>query len=156
MATFIPLADAIVAMLNGHTFTSAQFPPAERIYDALRNLEELENLRVDVLLGDKKQEPIDRTRMQNHPRIEIAVRRVIKAEAGSKEEKAQLDGLVAFVEEIDDFLSMHDNRRPLGAPWAAWQGSELVYPFLPLQLRRRQFTSLLRMTYFVCTDPATP
>ena len=154
MASFIPLADAVKALLNQQTFSRSFV--AARIYDPLRPLEITESMRVDVILGDRKSVPLDRSRMQNTCRVEIALREKIKPLAGSDDERVYLDGLVGFMEELDDCLSDHDNRRPPAAPYAAWQGSELVYPFLPLQLRsERQFTSLLRLTYIVITGPAT-
>ena len=148
---FIPLAEAVLKTLNAQEF-SRPFR-ATRIYDALRQLPEMEQMRVDVLLGDRKSEPLDRSRMKNVVRIEIAVRQVIKGEAGSELEQQELDALVAFCEEIDDCLSDRSQRRLTAAPWAVWQGTEMVYPFLPQYLRGRQFTSLLRASYFVATGP---
>ena len=150
MATFIPLADAVKEMLNANEF-SRQFTAA-RIYDPLRKLDEMETMRVDVLLGDKQIQALDRTRLHNDCRIEIAVRQVIKPLVGSDAEQTELDDLVGFMEEIGDFLAVPANRRPPAANWAGWQKSELVYPFLPAHLRgSHQFTSLLRITYFVVT-----
>jgi len=152
MATFVPLADAIKDMLNGHEF-SRQFT-AVRLYDSLRDIETLETMRVDVLLGDKVSSPMDRSRQENTIRIEIAVRQVVKSLAGSDEETAELDALVAFLEEIDDYLTDPANRRPANAPWAGWQKSELLYPFVLAQLRGRIFASVLRLSYYVATGPA--
>jgi hypothetical protein len=152
MATFTPLADAIAAMLNGHDF-SREFT-AERIYDSLRDLETLETMRVDVLLGDKQSQPMDRSRQENTVRVEIACRQAVKQLAGGPDEKAELDALVGFMEEIDDFLTTPANRRPPAALWAGWQKSELLYPFLVPQLRGRIFASVLRLSYYVATGPA--
>lgn len=152
MSLFNPLADAVVALLNAQTF-SQQFT-ATRVYDSTRALETLGTLRVDVILGDRKSTPLDRSRQKDDIRVEVAVRQVVSRSAGLTEETAILDGLVALVEELDAFLSARANRRPPGAEWAGWQGSELVYPFLPAHVRdNRQFTSLLRLSYFVVRDP---
>ena len=155
ISPFIGLASAVAAMLNAESASggfSRQFT-AQRIYDPMRPMETLETMAVDVILGDKKCEPMDRQRQKNTVRIEVCVRQVIRPAAGSVEEQAALDELVNFVEEIDNFLSSHDNRRPPLAQYAGWQDSELVYPFLPKHLREsRQFTSLLRQTYFVATS----
>jgi hypothetical protein len=158
MASFTPLADAIAAMLNSPSFATAVGAPVgqvNRIYDSNRNLEDLETQQIDVLLGDKKCTPLDRTRQKNTIRIEIAIRQAIRALAGSDDETTQLDNLVALMEDIDDYFSTWANRRPPNAPWAAWQESELLYPFLVPQLRARIFASVLRLTYFVVTGPAT-
>ena len=148
---FVQLADAVVSLLNAGKF-SREFQ-AQRVYDPLNtNLGDFENFRVDVVLGDRKQEPLDRSRQKNSPRIEIIFRQLIKRAKGSDEEKADLDALVEFVESVDSWISLPANRRPPAASFAGWQGSELVYPFVPAQLRdSRLFISLLRLTYFVAT-----
>lgn len=148
-ALFTPLADAIVTLLNAQTFATAF--TATRIYDPLRPLEENETLRIDVVLGDRKSDPLDRSRLTEDVRVEVAARQVISAAAGSAAETTALDALVALVEEINTFLCAPAQRRPVA--WAGWQRSELVYPYLPAHLReKRQFTSLLRMSYLVVTD----
>ena len=153
ISPFIGLADAVVALLNGNVAAGgfSQNFAAERIYDPMRPMETMETLRVDVVLGDKKCHPLDRSRQHNMLRIQIAARQVIKAAAGSSAEMAALDNLVNFMEEIDNFICLPANRRPVA--YCGWQESELVYPFLPKHLREsRQFTSLLTQTYFVATS----
>jgi hypothetical protein len=154
MSIFAPLADAVAALLNANEF-SMPFV-AQRVYDPMRPMETMEQLRVDVVLGDKKCHPMDRARQQNDVRIEIVVRQVISPPAGSVQEQEALDALLALMESIDDYMCLQANRRPPDAPWAGWQESELVYPFLPKHLREsRQYTSLLRITYLVATAAAT-
>ena len=153
-SVLIQLADAVKTMLNqasAQGLFSKQFA-AERIYDAMRPLEEMETMRVDVVLGDRKQVPLDRSRQQNTLRVEICIRQIVTEEAGSAAEKAKLDALVSFMEEIDQYTSLPGHRRPPAFTAAGWQGSELIYPFLPRQLREsRQFISLLRLTYLAVT-----
>lgn len=145
------LADAVVTLLNGHAFSQAF--TAVRVYDAMRPLDTLETLHIDVILGDRKSEPLNRLLQKDDVRVEVAARQVVNQPAGSAEETAALDALVVLMEEIDTFLSAPAQRRPTNASWAGWQGSELVYPYLPSQLRTsRQFTSLLRLTYLVARE----
>ncbi|MGO8691637.1 MAG: hypothetical protein ACLQLG_18615 [Thermoguttaceae bacterium] len=150
---FVPLADAVTSLLNSGSF-SEKFT-ATRIYDPLRPLETLETLRVDVVIGDRKCAPFDRSRQKEEPRIDVCIRQVVNAPAGSAAETAILDGLVGLMEEIDTMFSAPANRTlpPGGNGWARWQNSDLVVPFMPKKLRDdRLFYSLLRLNYLVVTD----
>ena len=148
---FLNLADAVVALLNGNVENFPQPFAAQRMYDPLRQLGELETLQVDVILADRKQQILDRTRQQHDPRIEILFRQKIRAAEGSQEWINQLDALVYLVEEVDAFLSAPANRVPVA--YAKWQESELVYPFVPQHLRSaQQFSSLVRVRYAVFTS----
>jgi len=150
MSLYTPLADAVVSLLNANTFS--QPFTAQRVYDPMRPMETMEQLRVDVVLADKKCHPMDRSREANEVKIDIFVRQVINAPAGSQQEQTQLDGLLSLMEDISDYMNLQANRRPPNALWAGWQESELVYPYIPSHLRSaRQYTSLLRLTYFVAT-----
>jgi hypothetical protein len=155
-ALLTPLADAVVASLN------TQFSPdtftAQRVYDAMRALDSMgSTLWVDIVVGDKQCEPLDRSRQKNHLHVDIIVRQVITGvAAGSSGETTLLDGLMALVESIDTYLSAPKQRvmpAPPAARLAVWQGSETVVPYSPKKLReQRLFYSLLRLSYLAVTD----
>ena len=150
-ALLVPLADAVTSLLNANTF-SQKFT-ATRVYDAMRPLETLSALTVDVVIGDKESDPLDRTRQRETPNIDIVVRQVIAAPSGSADEANAIDALIALVESFDSCITDPANRRPAGAAWAAWQHSKLVMAYSPRKLReQRLFYSVLRVTYLVVTD----
>ncbi len=157
MSIFAPLAYAIkeqlLAAQNAGTFATQAI--IESPVDGLRDDEELRLLRVDVLIGDKQCEPMDRARQKNTVRMDVVVRQTIKAPRKSLEERKERDELMAYVESLDEYLSAHDNRRPPDAQWAGWQNSETIIPYSPKLLREaRLFYAVFRLTYFVATAPA--
>src|SRR5208283_5985613 len=160
MAIFAPLALAIrdqliFAQANDQFAKTAAL--IESPLDGLREDEELRELRVDVLIGDKTCEPMDRYRQKNTARLDVVIRQKIVAMAGSTEELNQVNNLMAYAEELDEYLSDHGNRRPPGAQWAGWQQSETVIPYSPRLLREdRLFYSLFRLSYFVATSLTNP
>jgi hypothetical protein len=138
------LAETIAAELNQASL-SRTFQ-AERRLDPERELEELCMLRVDVLEGDRKSEAISRCALQGDYRVEIVIRQKGPPEEDLDDFVDQLQGLV---EEIDHYFSLPPRRLRLYEA-AAWKASELVYPYSIDDLRKkRQFTSLLRLTYQV-------
>lgn len=144
-STLVSIADSIVDEMNGHDF-SREFKTV-RLYNSERELEELETLRVDVVCGDIVQVPISRTAKQGDYRVDIAVREKLDTD-----KIEQLDALQEFVEEIDAFFSSPP-RRLTNFDNAGWVGSTIVYPYLPSHLReKRQFTSILRLTYRAFTQ----
>ena len=153
MSYFLESADSIVRELNeapGDRFTR-RLNTVQRIFDPHRELPELTRLRVDVVIGDRKTQPISRVLKQNKLRVDIAFRQHVDGEPESDQERKQLDGLVSFVEEVEEFFS-NPPRRLKYAAFAVWHETDLVYPYLPGQLdKKRQFTSLLRLTYLVAT-----
>ena len=90
-------------------------------------------LWVDVVCGDKTCAPLDRSRQKETLHVDIVVRQVITGvAAGSSEETALLEGLMATVESIDRYLSAPAQRAipaPPAARLAVWQGSETVVPY---------------------------
>ena len=82
--------------------------------------------------------------------MEIAFRQVIRGEPENAIERRQsLDELVALAEEVEAFFT-DPPRRLKYADFAMWDNTELLYPYLPAHLdKKRQFTSLLRLTYVV-------
>lgn len=149
---FIQTADSIVQELQEAPADSfaRSLGKIERIYDPQRQPEGLEELRVDVILGDRKTKPISRALKENDCRVDIGFRQVVKSPAGSTDEQAELDALIELVEQVEAFFT-NPPRRLKYADFAAWTETELVYPYLPSHVRTRQFTSILRLTYRIAT-----
>jgi hypothetical protein len=157
------LGKTIVTELNGYSWTtsiwhkpstpggsgsfSAASFTAERIYNTERQLEDTETLRVDVVLGDIDQSASSRNTQQGDYRIDIAFRQVIDTSV-----VAAIDALGALVEEVGDYF-FHTGRHLAlsvngGTVGVGWIKSQVIYPYLPTQLRESsQFVSLLRLTY---------
>jgi hypothetical protein len=110
MSILADIADAVVAELNGHTFS--QTFTAERSWRPLKALEELSDLTVIVVPKAWSQERLDRSSMQRDVDIDVAVLK--KLAAG---DNSEVDGLMALVEEIADFLR---GRNLSGVPGARW------------------------------------
>jgi hypothetical protein len=167
----IGLADAIVAELNSYGWTTEiwQKPAnpgdaptfavpgfvARRIYNTDAPMETNEGLRVDVVLGDIDRQASSRDSRQGDYRIDFAFRQVIDPDDPDQTEPdaANVDPLGMLVEEADDHffqlkrLVISAQNITLGAGWIK---SQVVYPYLPTQLRTEsRFVSLLRLTYRV-------
>ncbi len=152
MDIFLPLAEAIRDQLIAAKFQRPAL--IEQPIDGLREDEELKQLRVDVLIGDKNCRPMSRVGQENIVRLDVCVRQTINAPRNSREERQQIGGLLNYVAVLDEYLSAHDNRRPPNATWAGWQNSETIIPYSTKLLREnRLFYSLFRLTYFVASVP---
>ena len=155
MSIFGPLAEAIKNQLIAAQSVAGTFSQTaciEHPLDGLREDEELQVLRVDVLMGDKTCEPLTRTLQKNAVRMDIVTRQLVKAMRASSQERTIVHGLMAYSEELDEYLAASGNRAVPGATWAKWQHSEMVVPYSPALLRNsRLFYSLFRVTYFVAT-----
>ena len=149
MSIMSDLVDAIAAELDAAPETFSQAFAAETLTDPERELEELQELRVDVLKGSKVTEAISRSVLQGDYTIEIVVRQ--KADGDPDELVRDLESLV---EQIDQFFSLPP-RRLTAYPAAAWKQSKLVYCYSVKMVRqRRQFTGLLQLTYTVFEKPS--
>lgn len=142
-AKIIEIADALVWELNAATF-SRKFT-AERCYQPTFDLPDLQTLKVTVV--PKGISPMagegSRGAMQHDYQVHVAVQK--KLATTGDEQKAELDALMLFVEEI----AKHLERNRLGAcEDAKWVTQELDPVFLPEHLEElRQFTSVLTLTY---------
>lgn len=163
MSILTAICDSIAGELNSHEWTTAVWqkpaagmPPAfslpvftaERIYNPERKLEETETLRVDVIAGDIQQVAASRGTQQGDYRVDVAFRQKIDIS-----DNANVDALGSFVEEVERYffdqkqIQYTINDEIYGA---GWMKSQIVYPYLPTQLRQdSQFVSLLRLTYRV-------
>jgi len=145
MAIIAAIADAVVAALNGHTF-SKPFA-AVRSYRPVYTREEMKDLHVTVVPGGYAMENLGRGQVQEDYTVEIAVQ-----QAPETTSNAALDPLVGLVEEIRDFflqnrrLAAMQNVICLRAAFAA--GSDRGYA--PEHLDQlQQFTSVLALTFRV-------
>jgi len=144
VATLTDIADAVVAELNGHTF-SLSFTAA-RMYRPLFDLKELSTLHVTVAPAGFTVEPLDRARNQEEYVIDVAVQ-----QAPDPLDNAHLDPLAGLVEEIAAFFRL---RRPATYATAICIKAALApgsdRGFLVEHLdEMRLFTSILALTFRV-------
>jgi len=140
MATITDIADAVVAELNGHTFSQSLV--AVRYYRPVFDLGEMQTLHVSVVPKGVTIERADRSRNQYDFAIDVAVQK--KFEKG---DAAELDPLMALVEEVADFFRL---RRLAAYPDAVWVRTDNVPVYAPEHLEEfRQFTSVLTLTFRV-------
>ncbi|MCX5683759.1 MAG: hypothetical protein NT049_08750 [Planctomycetota bacterium] len=145
MAVLADISDAVVAALNGHTF-SMPFTAA-RSYRPVYTREEMKDLHVTVVPGGYAMENLGRGQVQEDYTVEIAVQ-----QAPETMGNVALDSLVGLVEEIRDFFLA--NRRMAAMPSvicmkaAFAAGSDRGYA--PEHLDQlQQFTSILALTFRV-------
>ena len=140
MATITDIADAVVAEMNGHTFS--QTFTAQRHYRPIFDLAEMQDLHVTVVPKGLAIERLDRSRNQHDVQVDIAVQKKCQAA-----DNAELDPLMVLVEEIADFFRI---RRLAVCPEAVWIRTENVPIYAPEHLDElRQFTSVLTLTFRV-------
>jgi len=140
MATITDIADAVVAELNGRSFS--QPLAAVRYYRPVFDLGEMQTLHVSVVPKGVTIERADRSRNQYDFAIDVAVQK--KFQTG---DNTELDVLMALVEEIADFFRL---RRLATYPDAVWVRTDNVPVYAPEHLEEfRQFTSVLTLTFRV-------
>lgn len=139
MALVVEIAEAVVAELNGATF-SQQFT-ADRNYLPVYELEHLKDLRVTVVPKGITIQSAGRNSNQHDVEIDVAVQQKL-----ANTTAAEIDPLLALVEEIAD----HFRFRRLASPDAVWikTQNEPVYAQEHLD-QFRVFTSLLTLTFRV-------
>ena len=140
MAVITDIADAVVAELNGGTFS--QPFEAKRYYRPVFDLAEMSDLHVSVVPRGMTIERADRSRNQHDVQIDVAVQQKLRTA-----DNAELDALMALVEEIADFFRL---RRLAEYPDAVWVKTENVPVYAQEHLEEfRQFTSVLTLTFRV-------
>jgi len=140
MAVITDIADAVVAELNAGTFSQAF--EAKRYYRPVFDLAEMKDLHVSVVPRGVTIERADRSRNQHDVQIDVAVQQ--KFQSG---DAAELDPLMALVEEIADFFRL---RRLAAYPDAVWVKTENVPVYAQEHIEEfRQFTSVLTLTFRV-------
>lgn len=140
MSLIAAIAEAVVAELNVGTFS--QPFKAERHYRPVFDLAEMATLHVSVVARSVTVERFDRTRHQYDVQVDIGIQKKCQTC-----DLAELDGLMALVEEVADYLR---DRRLAACPAAAWIKAENTPIYAPEHLEElRQFTSVLTLTYRV-------
>ena len=140
MAVITEIADAVVAELNGATFS--QPVSAVRQYLPKFDLPEMQTLHVTVVPKAVVLATSDRARGQGDYSIDVAVQKKFETE-----DNAELDALTSLTEEIADHLR---RKRLTAYPDAAWLKTEQSVLYAPEHMDElRQFTSVLTLTYRV-------
>jgi len=115
-ARSIQLADAVVALLNGHAFSQAFV--AVRAWRPVTDLKSVTALQVHVLPTALETSQASRTRVQDAQQIDVEILRKVE----QPDDLPALDAMVALAEEIGDFLRQNP---PVVAPAARALGFEL-------------------------------
>jgi len=137
MSVIVAIADAVVAELNGGSFS--QSFTAERNYLPLYDLKQLKTLRVTVVPSGTAIETKARKTAQHDVEIDVAVQQKLAAT-----DNTELDPLLALVEEIAD----HFRFKRLASPDAVWIKTENEPVYAQEHLDQyRVFTSLLTLTF---------
>ena len=138
MAVIVDIAEAVKDELNAGSFS--QPFTSERAYQPTFKLEEMQTLHVTVVPKGVTTAAATRSEDQYEYSIDIGIQKKFQ-------EQSELDGLMALVEEIADFLK----RRTLSScPEAVWVSNENTPIFAREHLDElRQFTSVLTVSYRV-------
>jgi len=144
MAVLVDIADAVVAELNGHTF-SQEFTAA-RSYRPVYSREEMKDLHVTVVPAGFTIELAGRNQSQTDYVVEVGVQH-----APETLDTAALDSLMGLVEEIVTFfkfrrLASYNTAVCMKAALAA--GCERGYAAEHVD-QLQQFTSVLALTFRV-------
>lgn len=143
-ATAIHIADALVTQLNAHPFSLAFV--ATRGYIPAYELREMGTLHVTVVPNALESEPISRSQDKEEHAVYVAVQQKL-ADTGLGISPELLDGLMALVEEIRDYLR---DQRLATFPTARRKKAENKPIYDPKHLADLGlFTSLILFTYDV-------
>ena len=148
----IALAEAVTARINAGSAARAfsQNVTATRQYDTERQLETLDGICCDVVIGDLDDEAANRNEMQYSGRIDVALRKKLQ---GTTETAriAETDALVLLLDEIRGYLADPTVPRPFPEyPAATWQSSKVRLSFSPRRWRRNdEYFGLFAVTYEV-------
>lgn len=140
MPLITAVADAVVAELNGQSFTLPF--TAQRHYQARYELSDLKTLHVTVIPNGLTTGNLGRGGTQREVAIDIAVQQKL-----SKETNADIDPLSSLAEEIAESFQA---KRLANSPNAIWVKTEhrAIYATEHLQ-QYRQFTSVMTLTFRV-------
>ena len=140
MAILIDIADAVVAALNGGSFS--QGFTAKRHYRPRFDLSEMQSLHVSVVPKGVTSEIQSRSQAAGDYQVDVGIQKKIGQEA-------DLDPLMTLVEEIADHLRFARLALP-GGEQAVWLRTESDPVYAPEHLDElRQFTSVLTLTFRV-------
>ena len=140
MALIPDIAEAVVAALNGHTFS--QPFTAQRAFRPVFDLAEMKDLHVTVVPKGVELSTAGRGLAQSDVQIDIGVQK--KLAAG---ENAEIDALMGLVQEVAEFVRATGRFGD-----AAWIKTENMPIYSQEHLGElRQFTSVLTLTLRVMT-----
>jgi len=143
MAAIIDIADAVVAELNDHAFSQAV--TAQRLYRPVFELPDMKTLHVSVVPKGVEMQGASRTLIQHDYQIDVGVQK--KLPTSPSGDNAEIDTLMALVEEVADFFRQ---RRLQAMPNVVWVKTENQPVYSPEHLEQlRQFTSVLTLTFRV-------
>lgn len=146
MALIPDIADAIVAALNGHTFS--QPFTAQRAYRPVFDLADMTDLRVTVVPRGVELSVSGRGLAQSDVQIDIGVQK--KLASG---DNAEIDAQMELVQEIGEFVRATGRfGLPAGAGEAVWVKTDNTPIYSQEHLGElRLFTSVLTLTLRVMT-----
>jgi len=134
------IAEAVKAELNAHDF-SMEFEAA-RDYLPVFDLQDMQTLHVTVVPSGVTIAKLDRSRTQSDVQVDMGIQKKL-----STADNAEIDALMALVEDVMDFLRF---RKLEAFPEALWVSTENNPIFVREHLSEmRQFTSVLSLTYRV-------
>lgn len=138
MALIPDIAEAVVAALNGHTFS--QPFTAQRAFRPVFDLAEMKDLHVTVVPKGVELSTAGRGLAQSDVQIDIGVQK--KLAAG---DNAEIDALIGLVQEVAEFVRATGRFGD-----AAWVKTENTPIYSQEHLGElRQFTSVLTLTLWV-------
>jgi len=138
MSTIADIAEAVVAALNGHTFS----PPftAQRAYRAAFDLKDMKDLHVAVVPKGVEMSTAGRGLAQSDVQIDIGVQKKLAAA-----DNAEIDALMELMELTQEIAEFVRATRQFGD--AAWVRTENLPIYSQEHLAElRQFTSVLTLT----------
>ena len=141
MARITDIADAVVAALNGHTFS--QVLTVARAYRPVFELQDMKDLRVTVVPKAVELTTAGRGLAQSDVQIDIGVQKKL-----ADTDDAEIDALMGLVQEIADFIRATGRFGD-----AAWIKTDNAPIYSQEHLGElRQFTSVLTLTLRVMTS----
>ncbi len=148
-AEIIEIANAVVVEINAHTF-AAPFDAtlnAERRYDADFKLTDLTDLKVTVVAASLAGVLASRGKARDmRYEIDVAVQQKLSLPVDDPVTQADLNNLLALVEEMADFLFQMPNLPGLAAAAVALENTPI---YDPERLKFGHFLSALTLTFQV-------
>lgn len=140
MSLVTDVAEAVKESLNAATFS--QPFTAERHYQPLFDLSEMKDLHVTVVPNAVSVHPLGRGQNRYDVKVDVAVQKKF-----AKGDNAELDPLIALVEEIADHFRL---KRLEGFAAAMWVKTENAPVYAQEHMEQlRQFTSVVTLTFRV-------
>lgn len=134
----IQIADDVVTVINGGSFTISDVFTAERVYIPENDIADLKSLRVYVMLSDDPQELLSRDTTQSDYSISVGIQKK------TSNLTTDFDDLVEFAEEINALFRFSK----LPATNVSWIYSEIDPIYEPnYATQMNVFTSVLNLTF---------